>query len=35
VPAGEVLTFGSTGEDLATAAKVYGVEADTGKKLWE
>jgi alcohol dehydrogenase (cytochrome c) len=33
--AGEVWTFGSTGGDLATAAKVYGVEADTGKKLWE
>jgi len=29
------LTFGSTGGDLATAAKIFGVEADTGKKLWE
>ena len=33
--AGEVLTYGSTGGDLAAAAKIYGVEADTGKKLWE
>src|SRR5713101_4754933 len=35
VLANEVLTFGSTAGDLATAGKIYGVEADTGKKLWE
>jgi alcohol dehydrogenase (cytochrome c) len=35
VLASEVLTYGSTGGDLATAAKIFGVEADTGKKLWE
>ena len=35
VLAGEVLTFGSTAGDLAAAGKIYGVEADSGKKLWE
>src|SRR5262252_5496583 len=35
VLAGDVLTFGSTGGELATAGKIYGVEADSGKKLWE
>ena len=33
--AGDMLTFGSTGGDLATAAKIYGVEADTGKLVWQ
>ncbi|MBV8120472.1 MAG: PQQ-binding-like beta-propeller repeat protein [Alphaproteobacteria bacterium] len=35
VVAGDVLTFGSTGGEMATSGKIYGVEADTGKKLWE
>jgi alcohol dehydrogenase (cytochrome c) len=35
VLANDVLVFGSTGGDLATAAKIFGVNADTGKKLWE
>jgi alcohol dehydrogenase (cytochrome c) len=35
VLANDVLTFGSTGGELATAGKIYGVEADSGKKLWE
>jgi alcohol dehydrogenase (cytochrome c) len=35
VLANEVLTYGSTAGDLATAGKIYGVEADTGNKLWE
>lgn len=35
VVAGDMLTFGSTGGELATAGKVYGVEADTGKKIWQ
>jgi alcohol dehydrogenase (cytochrome c) len=35
VLANEVLTYGSTAGDLATAGKTYSVEADTGKKLWE
>lgn len=35
VLAGDVLTFGSTAGDLATAGIIYGVDADTGKKIWE
>lgn len=35
VLANDVLTYGSTGGDLAAAAKIFGVEAETGKKLWE
>jgi alcohol dehydrogenase (cytochrome c) len=35
VLAGDVLTFGSTGGELATAGKIYGVNADSGAKLWE
>src|SRR5215831_17944 len=35
VLANDVLTFGSTAGELATAGKIYGVEADTGKKLWQ
>jgi alcohol dehydrogenase (cytochrome c) len=35
VLAGDVLTFGSTAGELATAGKIYGVDADSGKKLWE
>jgi len=35
VLAGDVLTFGSTAGELATAGKIFGVEADTGRKLWE
>jgi alcohol dehydrogenase (cytochrome c) len=35
VLANEALIFGSTAGDLATAGKIYGVDADTGKKLWE
>jgi alcohol dehydrogenase (cytochrome c) len=35
VLAGDMLTFGSTGGELATAGKIYGVDADSGKKLWE
>ena len=35
VVANDVLTFGSTGGELSTSGKIYGVEADTGKKLWE
>jgi alcohol dehydrogenase (cytochrome c) len=34
VLANDVLTYGSTGGELATPAKIFGVEADTGKKLW-
>jgi alcohol dehydrogenase (cytochrome c) len=32
--AGDVLTFGPTGGELAQSAKLYGVHADTGKRLW-
>ena len=35
VLAGDVLTFGSTAGELATAGKIYGVDADGGRKLWE
>ena len=35
VIAGDILTYGSTAGDLATAGKIFGVEAETGKKLWE
>ena len=35
VVAGDVLTFGSTAGELATQGKIYGVDAKTGKKLWE
>jgi len=33
--AGDILTFGSTAGELATQGKIYGVEAKSGKKLWE
>lgn len=32
--ADDVLTYGPTGGELAQSAKVYGVHADTGKRLW-
>jgi alcohol dehydrogenase (cytochrome c) len=35
VVAGDMLTFGSTAGELATQGKIYGVEAATGKKVWE
>jgi alcohol dehydrogenase (cytochrome c) len=35
VLAGSVLTFGSIGGDLNTVGKIYGVDPETGKKLWE
>lgn len=35
VLADDVLTFGSTAGELATAGKIYGVNADSGVKLWE
>ena len=35
VVAGDVLTYGSTAGELATQGKIFGVEAMTGKKLWE
>jgi alcohol dehydrogenase (cytochrome c) len=35
VLAGDVLTFGSTAGELATAGKIFGVNPDTGVKLWE
>src|SRR6266536_2039500 len=35
VVAGDILTFGSTAGELATQGKIYGVEAQTGKKVWE
>jgi alcohol dehydrogenase (cytochrome c) len=35
VVAGDVLTFGSTAGELATQGKIFGVEATTGKKVWE
>jgi alcohol dehydrogenase (cytochrome c) len=33
--AGDVLTFGSTAGELMTEGKIFGVDAMTGKKLWE
>jgi alcohol dehydrogenase (cytochrome c) len=35
VVAGDMLTFGSTAGELATQGKIFGVEAVTGKKVWE
>jgi hypothetical protein len=35
VVAGDMLTFGSTAGELATQGKIYGVEAKSGKKVWE
>src|SRR5215510_5386864 len=35
VLAGDVLTYGSTAGELATQGKIFGVDAKTGKKLWE
>jgi alcohol dehydrogenase (cytochrome c) len=35
VLAGDTLTFGSTAGELATAGKIFGVNADSGAKLWE
>jgi alcohol dehydrogenase (cytochrome c) len=35
VVAGDVLTYGSTAGELATQGKIFGVDAKTGKKLWE
>jgi alcohol dehydrogenase (cytochrome c) len=35
VVAGDILTFGSTAGELATQGKIFGVEAKTGKKVWE
>src|SRR5579883_2017542 len=35
VVAGDMLTFGSTAGELATQGKIFGVEAATGKKVWE
>jgi alcohol dehydrogenase (cytochrome c) len=35
VVAGDVLTFGSTAGELATQGKIFGVQAVTGKKIWE
>jgi alcohol dehydrogenase (cytochrome c) len=35
VLANDVLTFGSTAGELATAGKIFGVDGDTGEKLWE
>jgi alcohol dehydrogenase (cytochrome c) len=35
VVAGDILTFGSTAGELATQGKIYGVEATSGKKVWE
>jgi len=35
VLAGDMLTFGSTAGELATQGKIFGVEAATGKKVWE
>src|SRR5260370_3761076 len=35
VVAGDILTFGSTAGELATQGKIFGVEAETGKKVWE
>lgn len=32
--AGNVLTFGPTGGELAQAGKIYGVDADSGKLIW-
>jgi alcohol dehydrogenase (cytochrome c) len=33
--AGDILTFGSTAGELAAQGKIFGVEAATGKKVWE
>jgi alcohol dehydrogenase (cytochrome c) len=33
--AGDVLTFGATAGELMTQGKIFGVDAMTGKKLWE
>ena len=35
VVAGDILTFGSTAGELAAQGKIFGVEAATGKKVWE
>jgi alcohol dehydrogenase (cytochrome c) len=35
VVAGDMLTFGSTAGELATQGKIFGVEAATGRKVWE
>jgi alcohol dehydrogenase (cytochrome c) len=35
VLAGDTLTFGSTAGDLAAAGKIFGVDAESGAKLWE
>jgi alcohol dehydrogenase (cytochrome c) len=35
VVAGDMLTFGSTAGELATQGKIFGVDAMTGKKVWE
>jgi alcohol dehydrogenase (cytochrome c) len=35
VIAGDMLTFGSTAGELATQGKIFGVEATTGRKVWE
>lgn len=35
VVAGDMLVFGSTAGELATQGKIFGVEAATGKKVWE
>jgi alcohol dehydrogenase (cytochrome c) len=35
VVAGDMLTFGSTAGELAAQGKIYGVEAKSGKKVWE
>jgi alcohol dehydrogenase (cytochrome c) len=32
--AGDILTFGPTGGELAQSAKIYGVAADSGKRVW-
>lgn len=32
--AGRILTFGPTGGELAQAGKIYGVDADTGRRIW-
>ena len=34
VVAGDVLTFGATGGDLAQSGDIYGVDAHTGRLLW-
>lgn len=32
--AGNMLTFGPTGGELAQAAQIYGLDADSGKRIW-